>query len=161
MNFATIKKIKESFLKDNKIFNDSENEIISTCFETISHDIHQLIDGENVEQNTNKFNQILDCLLCISSKTLNAPISDKSSEFSSAFSELVFNWNENIQKDEVIKQICLFISRISEMRDIIISSIKVLKDVDNRMRDLSTWSPPAYEISKEYFEKLLENNERK
>jgi hypothetical protein len=61
----------------------------------------------------------------------------------------------------VIRQLCLYVSRTCEIRNDFISTINTLKDVDDRLRDLSSWSPPSYDIAKEYFEKLLEKNETK
>ena len=160
MKFTELKMEIESFLNDPVIIRGKEVDSLKQGMETMTDDFHRLIDGENLEQNNDKFNILLNCLLCISSHVLASPLHDRFIAFSLAYSEMVYNWNANLQKDEVLRQLCTYISRFSEIRNDLIITTNVLKDVDDRLRDLSSWSPPSYEIAKEYFEKLLEENEK-
>jgi len=161
MKFNEIKKQIDEFVKDQKIFPAEQCEKITECFKLISFDIHRMIDGENIEQNKNTYHEVLNTMLMVSSSVLNAPIDKSFSKFITSFSELIYNWNANIWKDEVFHQICLYMSRTVELRNTMLETVNIIKDVEDRMRDLSSWSPPAYEVAKEYFDQLLKENDEK
>ena len=160
MEFKEIQEVVSSYLKKPKMLSDRDVDMLKGCFKLLSDDINELINNVQLEQNTNKFNVVLNALLMISQKVLEGPIDDKFLEFSTAFTELVYNWNANVQRDEVLRQLSLYVSRTFDIRNNVIETTRVLKDLDERMRDLSSWSPPSYEIAKEYFEALLEENEK-
>ena len=160
MKYTELKKEVESFLKEPVILKKGEPEFLLRGLHIISDDFGKLIAGKKLEQNNERFNVLLNCLLCISAHILESPMHDRFVSVALAYSELIFNWNSNVQKDEVLRQLCLYISRTCEIRNDLIITTNVLKDVDDRLRELSSWSPPSYEIAKEYFEKLLEENER-
>jgi len=138
-----------------KILNDEESETLKKAFKIMTDDISGLIGGENVEQNNNKFSIVIGSLLLLSSKVLEGPISDDFASFMNFYSEISFNWNKYTHKDSVIRSLSLHISRLSETRTALIKSINLMKELDQRLMVLQNWSPPAYEISKAYFEKLL------
>jgi len=161
MKFHEIKKHIDEFVEVQKIFSPEQCERIRTSFKLISDDVHKMIDGENIEQNKNVFQEVLGTMLMVSSSVLNAPIDNNFSKFVTSFSELIYNWNANIWKDDVFHQISLYMSRTVELRNTMLKTVTIVKDVEDRMRDLSSWTPPAYEVSKEYFELLLEENDEK
>lgn len=159
MKYTQLKKEVEEFLNNPIILKSGQPDFLFDGMKIMSDDFEQLIAGKKLEQNNERFNVLLNCLLSISAHILESPMHDRFVSFALAYSELVFNWNSNIQKDEVLRQLCLYISRTCEIRNDLIITTNVLKDVDGRLRDLSSWSPPSYEIAKEYFERLLEENE--
>lgn len=159
MKFNEIKKVIEEFVAEPRIFSPDQCDQIMKCFKIISDDVHGMIDGENIEQNQNAFQEVLSTLLMVSASVLNAPIDKNFARFITAFSELVYNWNANIWKDEVLHQMSLYMSRMVEVRNAMMITTTIMKDIDERMRDLSSWSPPAYEVAKEYFELLLKEND--
>jgi hypothetical protein len=161
MEFSEIKKYIDEFVEDQATFSIEQCETIRRCFKLVSDDIHKMIDGENIEQNKNAYDEVLNTILMVSSLILNGPIDNSFSKFITSFSELIYNWNENLWKDKVLKHICLYMSRNAELRNTILETVTVIKDMEDRMRDLSSWSPPAYEVSKEYFELLLKENDEK
>lgn len=163
MKFSDIRKRIKAFLVDQDgptILNEDEVKILNDCFQLISDDVHRLIDGDELEQNDTKFSSVLSSLLLVSGKILEGPISDSFGIFAAMFSELVYNWNNNSMKDEVLRQLCMYISRTSESRTSMVRAVNTMKDVDNRMKVLQGWTPPAYDISKAYFEELLNENEK-
>jgi hypothetical protein len=160
MEFKEIQESINTYLKQPKMLSNSEVDIVKGCFKLLSDDINELINNVHLEQNTNKFNVVLNALLMISHKVLEGQIDNDFLEFSTAFTELIYNWNANVQQDEVLRQLSLYVSRTFDIRKNVIETTRVLKDLDERMRDLSSWSPPSYEIATEYFEALLEENEK-
>ena len=160
MEFKEIQETIIKYLKKPKMLAHTEVDVVKECFQLLSDDINELINNVHLEQNTNKFNVVLNALLMISHKVLEGQIDNDFLEFSTAFTELIYNWNANVQQDEVLRQLSLYVSRTFDIRKNVIETTRVLKDLDERMRDLSSWSPPSYEIATEYFEALLEENEK-
>jgi len=161
MKIADIEKKINIFLNDPKIFNEDQVDMIQKGVGIVFEDVQLLVDGnKKIEQNIKRVAPVMDCVLAVSSAVLEAPINKEFSDFIHAFSEFVFNWNSNTYKDELLRQIPLFMNRFIEARNVMLTTTTVIKDVDQRMRDLSSWNPPAYEIATDYFEKLLKENEK-
>ena len=158
MNLTTMKKHIQEFIDEPLILNESEVKKFNSAYKIITDDIQGMIDGKEIEQNVKRVAEVMDIVLMISSKVLDAPLTDKFCLFVSSFSEMIFNWNNNIYQDELLRQIPLYMSRIVETRHAMIKTTKVMKDIDERIRILSSWHPPAYEIAIDYFEKLLKEN---
>jgi hypothetical protein len=149
----------ETFLKDPVIISESDVNSLSYGLWIMKSDFKKLLQEEEVKHNEDRFVKVLNCLLTVSAYVLDAPMHNRFVTFAMAYSEMIFNWNANMQKDEVLRQLCLYVSRTCEVRNDIVTTVNVLKDVDDRLRELSSWTPPSYEIATEYFEKLLEENE--
>jgi Mg2+ and Co2+ transporter CorA len=165
MKFEDIKKRMDSFFEspEAQFFTKDELEVLKESFGLISSDVTRLFGGEQLEHNTDnndKYLVVIDSLIICSQKSLEAPMPDKFVEVLASYAELVYNWNENVLSDSVVKQLCLHISRLCEARNIIMGSVEIMKRVDNRFALLNNWSPPVYEISKAYFEELLKENEK-
>lgn len=161
MKLDIIEKNIGEFLSNQKMFNEEQAKLIQKGIDIIFEDFKTLVDGnKEIEQNKNRVTSVISCVLCVSSYVLDAPINKDFSNFVVAFSELVFNWNSNSYKDELLRQIPLFMNRFIEVRNTMTTTTTIIKDVDQRMRDLNSWTPPAYEISIDYFEKLLKENEK-
>lgn len=149
----------EAFLKEPIIISESDVNSLSYGLWIMTSDFKKLIDEKEVKKDEDRFTKLLNCLLVVGANVLVSPMHDRFVIFATAYSEMVFNWNANTHQDEVLRQLCLYISRVCEVRGDLITATNVLKDVDDRLRELSSWTPPSYEIATEYFEKLLEENE--
>lgn len=163
MKFNDIVLKIESYLRKESrviVLNDDQYEMLRNAFKIITTDISRMMNGEELEQNNDKFTNILDSVILLSDKILSGPICDDFGTFVAMYAEVVYNWNDYTVKDSVIRQLCLHISRLSETRTAMVKCIHAMKDVDNRIKTLSGWTPPAFEISKSYLEALLEKNEK-
>lgn len=82
-------------------------------------------------------------------------------QFLEAMSSLVYNWNRNLLKDESVGLQCRMIKRI--VVDIVHArhSIDAMKDAIELILRYRNWMPPAYDLSIEYLESLLNKNEAK
>ena len=67
---------------------------------------------------------------------------------------LVFNWNNNIFKNEKLGIELEVISKLIESEFTMRDTIQILKAMNEKMADLRNWNPPAFEISKSLFNKL-------
>jgi hypothetical protein len=68
---------------------------------------------------------------------------------------LIYNWNKNVLEDRDIELLCIFSGNIIDLRNNMLNTIDVMKDVYGHYKDLAGWMPPAFDISKAYLEKLL------
>lgn len=160
MKFEDIEHCVDEFFAVPLNVNEDELKDIQNAYQIMSDDIKEMIAGKKVEQNEKKIVSVIDSMLTISKHVLNAPINEVFANFVTAYSELAYNWNNNLYQDELLRQLPIYMGRIIESRDAMVKMTKIIKEIDERMRDLSTWSPPAYEIATDYFEKLLKENEK-
>lgn len=163
MKFEEIVKKIESYLENPNpvdIMNEKEKEHITDTFKMMTQDISEMIGGKELEHNNDKFSKVMGAILILSSHELERPIDDNFAAFLLNYSEIAFNWNKFTVNDPVIKNLSLHISRLSETRTAMVNCINTIKQMDQRLIVLSNWSPPAYEISKTYFEELLKENEK-
>lgn len=159
MKFNEITVCIKEFFDTPSIFNGDQEKRIKSALDIMIGDVENMINDEQIETSKEKFEEVLDTVLLISNSVLENAISNEFSKFVTVLSELTYNWNANTYKDEVLKQLTMHISRTVETRNLILSNTVVMKDIEERMRDLSGWTPPAYEIATAYLEKLLEENE--
>lgn len=159
MKFEEITQYLKDFFKEPTIFDEEQTDSIKEAIDIMVCDVESMIDDEEVESSEEKLFDVLNTTLLISNAVLENSISDEFCKFVKVFSELSFNWNSNTYQDEIIRQLSMYMSRMMDTRNVMLKSIKINKEVDERMRDLSGWAPPAYEISEAYLEQLLEENE--
>lgn len=74
--------------------------------------------------------------------------------------EVLFNWNANCLCDKNLEVSCVMLNRLIETRNRLIYSIGVMKDAYERYIDLANWQPPVFDLAINYFDKLLEENEK-
>lgn len=156
MQFNEIVSLLEGFMESQDIFSDAVFKKILRACDVMTTDINNMMEDKEVFTDKIKFDEVIEGTLEVSNAVLKAAFGNNFSEFITAYSELLFNWNSNTFKDRVFEQLSLYMSRMAEVRNSMVASTLTLKNVEERMKDLYSWSPPAYEISKVYFEKLLE-----
>lgn len=158
MKFNEITAYIKEFFDKPSIFSEAQETKIKNAISVMINDVESMINDEQIETTEEKFKEVLDTVLLISNSVLENAISNELSKFVTVLSELTYNWNANTYKDEVLKQLAMHISRTVETRNLLLSNTAIMKDVEERMRDLSGWTPPAYEIATSYLEKLLEES---
>lgn len=163
MKLDETKEYIEDFLSSNQnILNEDLVRDLKRCSNQIFEDLEELIKYNKLAHlSINDLTFIKNQIFNIAELLLEAPLSSDFCNFVSALAELIYNWNNNTFRDQQTNIICLYIGRISEVRNIVLETTKVVKNAEHRMRDLSNWSPPAFDISGAYFEKLLNLNEIK
>ena len=82
-------------------------------------------------------------------------------QFIEAFSELIFNWNSNIENsNQDIDLYTQILKRQVETAILLKNTITVIKESNERWQTLATWSPPAYDMSKAYLKSLLDKYDK-
>ena len=160
MKLEETKEYIENFLSNNQnILNEGLVKDLRKSSTQMFEDIEELIKHSKLTTlNTNDLTFIKNQIFNIAELLLEAPLTFEFCNFVSAIAELTYNWNSNTFKDQQTNIICLYIGRISEVKSIVQETTKIVKNAEHRMRDLANWSPPAFDISGAYFEKLLNLN---
>jgi hypothetical protein len=157
MELNEAKEMVEFFLNSgNKlVFNDKEVELLNGCFHMMMYHVY-LLENDTMVKGLIDVKLAKDAIRMISTKVLNEGISDGLYAFVKAFCNLLYNWNNNVLEDKDIELLCIFSGKIVDLRNDMLNTIDVMKDVYGHYMDLRGWMPPAFDISKAYLEKLLE-----
>ena len=106
-----------------------------------------------------EFTSIEETTVYLADLLLNVSIDENFCKLINKYTELTYNWNQNCHKNKTIQVLCLLMSRLEETRTAMTSSIENMKIIGERQRDLAEWSPPIFDLAKEYLEQLLIKNE--
>lgn len=163
MKLDETKECIENFLSsDQNILNEKFVKDLKECSIQMFKEVNELIEhGQLKFQDDNILELIKNQIFNLAGLLLEVPLTSEFCNFVSALAELTYNWNNNTSNDRHINIICLYINRLSEVRNIVIETTKIVKNAEQRMKDLANWSPPAFDISGAYFEKLLSLNKEK
>lgn len=152
-----------NFLSSNQnILNEDLVKDLKKCSNKMFEDLEELIKHSKLaDLSSNDSTFVKNHIFNLAELLLEVPLTTAFCNFVNALAELTYNWNRNTFKDQQTNIICLYISRVSEVRNIVIETTEIVKNAEHRMMDLSNWSPPAFDISGAYFEKLLSLNDEK
>lgn len=79
--------------------------------------------------------------------------------FFKAWFEIVYNWNNNVEKNESINRDCKSGLRILDQNLSIRESIGTMKRCNEQMKRFVNWMPPAFEVSKHILSRLDNDGE--
>jgi|WetSurSiteA1Bulk_404760.scaffolds.fasta_scaffold00566_11 hypothetical protein len=100
------------------------------------------------------------CLYILGNTVLDQGFNENISLFISNMIELISNWNNNLTKNTDISLLCRLIFLLLEINKSLEKTITTLRVACERSRMLKEWMPPAFEMSKEYLNVLLEKAEQ-
>lgn len=157
MELNEAKELVENFLKSGHklVFNEKELELLNGCFNMMLYHIY-LLEHDREIKGPVDCSLAKDAVRMISTKVLNDGISSDLCVFVKSFCNMVYNWNQNVLKDKDVELLCIFSGNVVDMRNSVLNAISTMQDVHEHYKDLSTWMPPAFDISKAHLEKLLE-----
>jgi len=95
------------------------------------------------------------------SMVLEGNTSGKYGQFLEGFAELVFNWNNNLKKDEDIFMLCKCIKILLASSFSISRASDSIKHTLEQLYIYRGWLPPAYDLSIPYLNALLDEAEGK
>jgi hypothetical protein len=122
--------------------------------------LEKLMKDEDVSDIVFVRDKYLGFIANLSGYFLNAPINDDVCDYFNFITETLFNWNRNSIKDFNIEIFSLLLNRMVETRNSLTDGISVMKDANERYIELANWQPPVFDLAVEYFDKLLEENEK-
>ena len=136
--------------------------MIKEATELMKKNIDTLSKDEEVEEINIEL--VKKCMQILLHSVLNNPISEHTRTFVKEYSILSYNWNNNLSKDEMIYSLSEALGRMIDNHFTILEATESLKQIVSYFSDLKQWLPPAFDISKHYFnasqeEKLKEIND--
>ena len=141
----------ETYLKDRSLSSDFLQpglyDELCRLTKCIIEDIRRMIEDKEVNDMTK---EITDCLNRLLAVVITTPISERNGTFLKDFCSLTFNLNNNLKKDETINTLSISIIRFVDNHFTIVESIEVLKALTKTFKDLKSWLPPSFEISKHF-----------
>jgi len=147
MEFEQSQKIIEEYLEKYKLRD------LGKCYKQIV----QHIDLLQNDKELTKFN--MDFMVDQTRVLMKAILSDgldiDQCRFIEAFSELIFNWNANVEKNPDIDLYTQIMKRMVGIIILLQNNIALMKKANDRWHVLTNWAPPAYDMSKAYLESLL------
>lgn len=160
MNIKEAKRNVANFLgHPQKFLNEKDTLKTKEVYNIIFIEIDLLMNDKKVPLDKIFIQKVIDITLIISSRLLQVPVNDNLSVFIKSYSEIIHNWSVNTHNNFLLTLLCRYMSKTIIDRNQIIKTTNVLFELQERMQDLASWLPPSYEISKAYFEKLLEIND--
>jgi len=160
MTFEETKRIIREFIESNQnIISEDRCKDLNKILKVIYEDLRSLSKNGQFEDNPTSFQDILNVVVWISQIVLTGPLSDKFSTFIIAFSELVFNWNNNAYKDSTISVLVRFLTNTINSRNDTLKAIQYMKNAQDKIDVMTSWSPAAFDIAIAYVDEQLKINE--
>ncbi len=159
MEFNEAKKHIEIFLDDKfryEFFGKEILSIINYTYHEILKNIKDLTEDKNVKTNDDFINKLLTSLSEVRRSVFMVPLTPAFINFVNAYTEMIYNWNDNSIKNRDISDIIFQINRIIKGHLTMNESIDILKNLTQSLRNFKNWLPPAFEISKHYIDLLNE-----
>jgi hypothetical protein len=159
MTFEETKNIVDEFLNGKEIFSEGERSLFKESVKIIYEDIEALSKTGEFEHNLNTLKGVTNSVVMLSSKVLSSPLGNSFSGFVLAFSELIFNWNNNTYHEEVLLVISKFMTNVIRSRDNMLLAIDNMKIAKDKLDIMRSWSPASYDIAIAYVDEQLKINE--
>lgn len=158
MNILELR-VKLGVFKEMKILEGTDIQLeIEEKFKVICGQLEKITKGEEVEKVDSL--PYLDFISKLSHYFLIAPITDDLCTYFNFLTEVLFNWNANCLCDKKIEVFSLMLNRLIEVRNRLKISIDIMKESYERYVELANWQPPIFDLAVEYFDKLLDENEK-
>lgn len=148
-------------LESNALQFDQKNlEILRECFKIMEQSV-KVLESKTTTMldpfNNTDAEIVNTALLILVSVLLDRTLSSNLIQFIVAFSQFAFNWNKNTAKLESIDLLARFIYQHVASVEQIKSTITTLRKATTAYQDLRNWMPPAFDVSKNYFDNLITN----
>jgi hypothetical protein len=153
-------RVKLGVFKEMKILEGTNLQLeIEEKFKVIFDQLEKVEKGEEIE----KVDSIpyVDFIAKMTHAFLTLPITDDFCTYLNFLTEVLFNWNSNCLCDIKVEVFSLSLNRLIEVRNRLKISTEVMKDSYERYVELANWQPPVFDLAIDYFDKLLEENEKK
>lgn len=143
---------RETFVVSSFLGRNAEN--FRKSLAMILQNIEEMENDKEPSKLENEF--IINTIRDLKNIVLDSPVYPEFSDFADNWCFLVFNWNNNVLKNEDLNKDCLFIQRILRQHYTIVEAIDNLKFLNKKIRSFKDWNPPAFEVAKHYINYLEE-----
>jgi hypothetical protein len=116
----------------------------------------ELLNDDKEIENINQ-ELIIDCINFMAALSIERDVSEIK-EFFSQYIYLLFNWNENVLKDEKVKGNIRFLDRFINNTLTLSDTMEMYKKLINRLNTHKDILPPSFELSEHYFNLVREDD---
>lgn len=154
MEFKEVMKTIDEYLSSNELPYQiiGNKHMFEETYKIILEHINNLENNEEVKEYSNK--KIFDSINITLEIVIDYPLNNQLSNFLLAWSELLFNWNENVEKNNELHEKCKTLNRFLQQHFTIVEAIQVLRRLNQKNEQLRSWMPPSFELSQHYLKKL-------
>jgi hypothetical protein len=146
MNFESVKETIEFYLSTN-----NENKL-QKCYNEILGYADDLENDKEVIFLPRNYDLIIKTML---NNLIGNSISEEYVSFAKAFSQLIYNINENTAGDYDLNLLCRTINTITDMILLMKMSIEIDRDAILAFAEMKHFRPPAFAVSQHLLHKLL------
>lgn len=158
----TVDKIKKIFgweLELKKVFGPRIDKV-KGVFELVQRQMNELAEDKNVEVSEEEKSRVKQVAGLFLSIAVNEPIVPIFRDLSKLYLLLIFNWNKELGKRPDIENQISTAQKIVMAEMTMVDTISLLKTLLKRGREMKSWSPSAFELSKHYLETLNKEEEK-
>lgn len=137
-----------------RVYGNKGHNIITQSFVQMSKDMDKLIANKEVPINKAGVNLVINGLDLMIDTVIFNQISKIVEDLSIEYSKLVFNWNTQVAKNEMVHKKSQMLNRIVTCKKTLDDTIWIVKRLLDRIKYENTRRPVAYEMSKHYLETL-------
>jgi len=160
MDFTEYQKNLEELIDGNKNKINDEN-LLNELKLSVKGMIEDIVSLSESKKTVFDSVTVKKSIIFLADLLLNVSIDNLFCKLVNKYTELTYNWNQNCCQDKIVEVVCLLISRLEETRTSMLVSIESMKAINERQKDLAAWTPPIFELAKEYLDQLLIENETK
>jgi len=99
---------------------------------------------------------IEDSIISLIASTVHSEITADFKIFIKNYAFLVFNWNENIYKNESLKSNCQHLTRFSDDALLVSEFINYCNEISSKLNNASNLDIPSFKLSEHYFNIIKE-----
>jgi len=100
------------------------------------------------------------CLDALMYHSIEFSISDGECQHISNLSQLIYNYNDNLFKDESVKVRSTFLTNFVEGFVSFRDCIQLVRSLHTSVSRLAAFNPPSFELSKHYIESIYEKDKK-
>lgn len=152
----TIKETKKILSFDNelrKIFG-SKKKLVREVFKIAEKQMSALAEEKSVNpsrEERKKIKRVVELFLDVAT---TKPIDSFFQDLATRYLLVIFNWNKSLVQDQAIERQIKATEAIVKGHTTIMHAINVLKKVTKQAKDVSSYEPPAFDLSKHYLKSL-------
>jgi hypothetical protein len=103
------------------------------------------------------FTKTEECINFLKALSVERKLTPKFSEFIKTFIFLVYNLNENLDKNETIRKKIQYLQRYCDNAMTLSENITLMRCLNKRVNEMKKWSPPSFRLSSHYYGLIKED----
>jgi len=131
---------------------------IEEKFKVIFNQLEKVMKGEKIDPVDSY--PYIELISQMSDYFLNFPLTEDICTYFNFLTEVLYNWSANCLVDKKIQIFSMMLNRLIEIKVKLIYSTDIMKDSFERYVELASWQPPIFDLAVNYFDKMLEENEK-